>query len=323
MTISLIMTVLNEGASLPAALESLAGQTRPPAEIVIADGGSRDNTLAVIHSFANRLPVRVISAPGANIAQGRNTAIRAARYPIIAVTDAGVVCAPDWLERLTAPVIAGQATHTAGFFTADPRALFEQALGAVTLPHVSDIDPRAFLPSSRSVCFTKAVWESAGGYPEWLDYCEDVVFDRAVRARHGAFAFVPQAVVAFRPRATLGQFFRQYFLYARGDGKANLFPKQHAVRYFAYLVAGPLVATAALTVHPALWTLAALAGLAYLRRPLQRVWPQLRAQPWRERLIVLAWLPVIRLVGDVAKMLGYPAGWWWRLKHSTLRHASP
>jgi hypothetical protein len=26
-------------------------------------------------------------------------------------------------------------------------------------------------------------------------------------------------------------------------------------------------------------------------------------------------VPVIRVVGDVAKMIGYPVGWWWRLKH--------
>lgn len=311
MNLSLIMTVLNEGASIHAVLKSLAAQTHPPAEIVIADGGSRDDTVRVIHSYADRLPVRVISVPGANISQGRNAAIRAAQHPLIAVTDAGVVCAPDWLERLTAPVRTGQATHAAGFFTADPRTLFEQALGAATLPHAAEINPATFLPSSRSVCFTREVWESAGGYPEWLDYCEDVVFDRAVRARHGAFAFVPQALVAFRPRPTLSKFIRQYYLYARGDGKANLFPKQHAVRYFAYLVAAPLVVAAALTVHPALWVLAGLAGLAYLRRPLQRVWPSLAPRPLSEKLVVLAWLPVIRIAGDVAKMVGYPVGKVW------------
>jgi RNA polymerase-binding transcription factor DksA len=33
-----------------------------------------------------------------------------------------------------------------------------------------------------------------------------------------------------------------------------------------------------------------------------------------ERLEALAWVPVIRLVGDVAKMLGYPVGVWWRMR---------
>jgi hypothetical protein len=36
---------------------------------------------------------------------------------------------------------------------------------------------------------------------------------------------------------------------------------------------------------------------------------------WPERLTALAWVPALRLLGDVAKMAGYPVGWWWRLTH--------
>jgi hypothetical protein len=28
-----------------------------------------------------------------------------------------------------------------------------------------------------------------------------------------------------------------------------------------------------------------------------------------------AWLPAIRVVGDIAKMIGYPVGWRWRLRY--------
>ena len=35
----------------------------------------------------------------------------------------------------------------------------------------------------------------------------------------------------------------------------------------------------------------------------------------RERLIAVGWVPLIRLIGDVAKMAGYPVGWSWRLRH--------
>jgi glycosyltransferase involved in cell wall biosynthesis len=79
-------------------LDALAAQTRPPDEVVIADGGSRDSTLAILREYdeAGRLPLRVIEAPGANIAQGRNAAIRAASGEIIVSTDAGVHCEPDW-----------------------------------------------------------------------------------------------------------------------------------------------------------------------------------------------------------------------------------
>ncbi len=45
MKVSVIATVLNEGQAIERLLESLAAQTRPPDEVVIADGGSTDETV--------------------------------------------------------------------------------------------------------------------------------------------------------------------------------------------------------------------------------------------------------------------------------------
>lgn len=315
MQISVIMTVLNEGASIRAVLDSLVAQTRRPDEVVIVDGGSRDQTVAELQQYAEQLPLQILTVPGANIAQGRNAAIRAATGDIIAVTDAGVRCDPTWLENLTAPF--AQPTPpavVAGFFESDPRTVLEVAMGATVLPTLADINPRTFLPSSRSVAFTKTAWAAVGGYPAWLDFSEDVVFDLALREKTGAFGFAPQARVYFRPRGSLRALAKQYYQYARGDGKAGLFPRQHAIRYFAYWVVAPLLGYAALTITPGLWLVGVLAGLAYLRRPLQRLEPRLAPLAWPARLQALVYLPLIRLIGDVAKMVGYPVGvvWRWR-----------
>jgi glycosyltransferase involved in cell wall biosynthesis len=314
MKVSLILTVLNEGESIRGVLDSLAAQTRLPDEVVIADGGSHDNTVAILKDYAatGRLPLRVIETPGANISQGRNAAIRQTTGEIVAATDAGVRCAPDWLEKLIAPFAEGQTRVVAGFFRPDARNVFEIAMGATVLPEARDVNPQTYLPSSRSVAYLKSAWEAAGGYPEWLDYCEDVVYDLNLRRQVKVFVFVPEAVVYFRPRGSLRAFARQYYLYARGDGKANLFWRQHAVRYFTYLVAAPLLVYAALTVSSWLWLLGALAGLAYVRVPLRRLWPQLAPLAWPDRLKAGLYVPLIRIVGDVAKIAGYPAGCVWR-----------
>ena len=50
-------------------------------------------------------------------------------------------------------------------------------------------------------------------YPEWLDYCEDLLFDFAIRAQCGGFSFAPNAIVYFRPRGSLRSFYKQYYLY--------------------------------------------------------------------------------------------------------------
>ena len=48
----------------------------------------------------------------------------------------------------------------------------------------------------------------------------------------------PTAIAHFRPRSSLRAFFKQYYRYSRGDGKADLWRKRHAIRYGAYAVGG-------------------------------------------------------------------------------------
>jgi len=310
MRISVIVTVKNEAASLHRLLTSLAAQTRAPDEVVICDGGSTDGTLDALRA-ETRLPLKVIVRPGANISQGRNAAIAEATGEVIASTDAGVVLAPEWLQELVAPFEnqTSQVSVVAGFFLPDARTAFEVAMGATVLPQLSEIHPETFSPSSRSVAFRKEAWQAVGGYPEWLDYCEDLIFDFALRRRFGPFAFAPQAIAHFRPRGSLRAFFRQYYQYARGDGKADLFRCRHAIRYLTYLVAAP----AGALLSPWGWMLCLVGAAAYTRTPYRRLMTMWRELSLAEKIQAALLVPVIRVMGDVAKMIGYPVGVVWRL----------
>lgn len=311
--ISLVATVLNEGESIHRLMQSILAQSRLPDEIVIVDGGSVDNTVTLIESYADRLPLRVIAEPGCNISRGRNVAIAAAQGDIIAATDAGVRLDESWLERIVAPLLADETYSVAsGFFLADPQSSFEVALGATVLPQREEIDPATFLPSSRSVAFRKAAWDAVGGYPEWLDYGEDLVFDLRLKAVYGRFAFVPDALVYFQPRSSFSAFFKQYYRYARGDGKADLWRKRHAIRYATYVLAAPLILLLGWQIHPLLWLLALPGAAVYLYRPYRRLPGVARAWPQVNLPYALLLVPLIRIVGDIAKMLGYPVGLWWR-----------
>ena len=182
MRVTVISTVLNEGEAIRRLMDSLVAQTRQPDEVVIVDGGSRDNTVTVIQEYAGRLPLRVLVEPGANISRGRNVAIAAATGDVIASVDAGVWLEPQWLDKLVAPLAeAGQRmpaqrgignsdtpassrqlpAAVAGFFVPDVRTTFEIAMGATVLPTVGEVKPESFLPSSRSVAFTKEAWATA------------------------------------------------------------------------------------------------------------------------------------------------------------------
>lgn len=314
MPISLIYTVLNEARSLPALLDSIAAQTRLPDEVVVCDGGSTDDTVELLRA-ETRFPLRIIIEHGANISHGRNLAIAAATNDFIACSDAGTRMHPEWIARISQPLESGARSLVAGFFLPDFRTPFEMAMSATVLPSLDEVRAETFLPSSRSVAFHRSTWQAAGGYPEWLDYCEDLVFDFAARDACGPFTFVPDAVIYFRPRGSLRSFYRQYYLYARGDGKAGLWPRRHAIRYATYVALPLLLAVCLLASAPwnMLAALALLAGIgAYLRTPYRRL-----ARLWSDadagfRFRALLWPPLIRLVGDVAKMVGYPVGLRWK-----------
>jgi glycosyltransferase involved in cell wall biosynthesis len=328
MNTSLIATVYNEGPNLHRLLDSILAQSRLPDEVIICDGGSQDETVATLRSYEGRLPgLRVVVEPGANISRGRNVAIEAANGPIIAVTDAGVRLDPDWLARLIAPfeqaAQTGEALNgVAGFFLPDVDGLFTAAMAATVLPLTDDIDPQGFLPSSRSVAFTKESWARAGGYPEWLDYCEDLIFDLRMNDlrpdQPTAFAWAGDALAYFRPRGDLSSFWRQYYRYARGDGKADLWRKRHALRYVIYLGLIPaLVGHGVWGVFARWlgWAGLLAGGIAYCARPWQRLRSLSRDLSPGERLAAFALVPVIRGVGDLAKMAGYPVGLLWRWRN--------
>jgi glycosyltransferase involved in cell wall biosynthesis len=303
-----------------------------PDEIVICDGGSTDGTQECIEKWAARmngtLPrIQLIVEPGANISRGRNLAIEAATCPVVAVTDAGVRLDPDWLAELVKPWEEARSVEhaplaVAGFFEPDVRGLFQTAMAATVLPLVDEIRPERFLASSRSVAFSKAAWAAVEGYPEWLDYCEDLILDMRLNslapAQPTVFAWAPQARVYFRPRENLLTFWLQYYRYARGDGKADLWRKRHALRYVTYGVVAPALVWYGISGAFARWLgwLGLICGVVvYCHRPWQRLHRLGSGLRGREWLSAAALVPVIRLVGDLAKMAGYPVGWAWRWRN--------
>jgi glycosyltransferase involved in cell wall biosynthesis len=299
MKASLIATVKNAGGAVDEFLASVRGQTRPPDEVVIVDGGSTDGSLDTLRAAPD---LTLIESPGANIAQGRNIAVRAATHDVIAVSDADCRLAPDWLEKLL-EAIEGGADVAMGFYRPIYRSFLEACSAAVSLPEEHEVDPARFMPSSRSIAFRRDAFENAGGYPEWLDIGEDMYLNHRFREAGLRMDFVGGAVAYWRVRPTLASTWGQYYRYARGDGVAGMHRARHTLRFAVYGTA----ALAALTKRKGLLLALGAAAGWYASGKIRRA---ARLLPPRrfERAAAFAVVPAMMLLADTAKMAGYLAG---------------
>ena len=224
--VSLVATVRNEAASIRGWFAAIEGMTQHPDEVVVVDGGSTDGTITILEELARTslLRMTVLSAPGANIARGRNVAIAEAIHPVIACTDAGCLVDPDWLEALTGPFADDPAVDVvAGYYRIGGESAMARVLSAWFAPVASGIQPDRFLPSARSVAFRRPLWQAVGGFPEWLSLtAEDTLYALELQRHARTWAFVPDAVVEWLLAPGLGPLFRRVRAYARGDGEAGL-----------------------------------------------------------------------------------------------------
>lgn len=85
------------------------------AELLVVDNASADQTAQVIESCRpTGFAVRRVAEPKKGLSHARNTGVAAARGEVIVFTDDDVAPAPDWLEQLAGPLLAGTFDATAG-----------------------------------------------------------------------------------------------------------------------------------------------------------------------------------------------------------------
>jgi GT2 family glycosyltransferase/glycosyltransferase involved in cell wall biosynthesis len=225
--VSLISTVRNEAANVETWLDSLLKQTRLPDEIVICDGGSTDNTVALIQKHAGTfpIPIQLIEEAGANIARGRNIAIGQVHYDLISCADFGCKLDKEWLQNLILPFELDEKIDVScGFSLIQAGNDFSRIAAQYFVPEINRIDPQQFIPSARNFAMRKAVWEQAGGYPEFLTFAgEDTLFALNAKLQTSTWAFVPSAVVYWQAPTTLRRLYRTFYRYARGDGEVGTF----------------------------------------------------------------------------------------------------
>lgn len=224
--ISVLMPVLNEEATLVDAVGSVLNQAEEvEVEVLVIDGNSVDQTLALARSLSRRDPrVRVLRNPRTTISSGLNVGLRHARGDFVARVDGHSTISPTYLSRAVRalhedPRMAGIGGKRVGVSDNPVGRAVALALSSRfgVGNSINHYATSARLTDHASFgVYRSEVAVALGGWDESLLVNEDVDFDlRLLRLGH-RIGFDPVMELRWQVRDDVGQLFRQYRRYGRG-----------------------------------------------------------------------------------------------------------
>ena len=229
MRISVVVPAYNAAKTVPATLDALLEQSRPPDEIVVVDDGSKDQTREVLDAYRDR--VKLVFQPNGGVSAARNRAVAETTGDWVAFCDADDLWHREKLQVMTAvlrswpdvdlafhefwTVVDGRveeerATHSPGtmfplfreFDISIPRILTEHrrvdtgidAIGSVDTWHGSGFRwlmlGNFLMPST--VIIRRKAFDEATGFDANFRYAEDTEFFlRFGKARQMVWADCP------------------------------------------------------------------------------------------------------------------------------------
>ena len=304
MKISFIATVFNEESSIRSFLNSLIKQTKLPDEVVIVDGGSTDNTFSVISDFRFQISnknVKIILKKG-NRSVGRNTAIKHATGNVIVCSDAGCVFDERWIENIIKPFSDKKIDVVAGYYDSIAKTVFQKCLIPYVLVMSDKVDPKIFLPATRSMAFTKSIWENIGGFDEKFSFNEDYIFAKKLKKIGAKIAFVKGAVVYWLPRKNLQETFVMFYRFAKGDAQAKILRPKVLFLILRYLVG--LVLVLFYLSARSNYVLLAICTLLFL----YLLWAVWKNYKYVKDVKAFFWLPILQITSDIAVLAGTMIG---------------
>ena len=323
--VTIVMPSYDEELYIEACLRSLLAQDYPAdhMEILVADGGSRDATRAIIARVAAEDGrVRLLDNSQHRIqAYGMNLAIKESRGEFLLVCDVHAEYAQDYVSKLVEAFLRTGADAAGGAQRAKAHTWFQRALAAALTSPLGaggaayrSPDKEGWVDTVFPGAFRRAILEKVGLYDVEAVTNEDAELFQRILEAGGKVYLSRDVVVHYYPRKSLRLLAKQYFKY--GDGRARtlllhkrlpvlrpLVPFASVASGITLLVVPPLAPLAPL----ALGAYAALTGVEALR------------VGWREGLwavpVVWAVFPTMHVAHGIGMLQGL-------IKH-TLRPRPP
>ncbi len=181
--VSIIIPSFNQGKFIRETIESCLSQDYRPLEILVMDGGSTDETVAVLRSIAAP-ELQWRSEPDHGVVDAANKGMARAAGDILTIQSSDDLFLPG---AITAAVMALSAAPDAGFVYGDVELIDENS--KLTGEDVQgDFDFADYLGRFQYVpqpgtCFTRRAMEATGSWRESVSYAADADFWMRIASR--------------------------------------------------------------------------------------------------------------------------------------------
>lgn len=280
-SVAVIIAALDERDTIDAALDAATGAPMVR-EVIVADGGSTDGTLARVEERSSRDPrIRLIHNPHRHQSAGLNMAARVTDSDLLIRLDAHTAYADDYIERSISAWRPGRAVGgpmraagTEPWPEAIANAMHDPlAVGPAPYRHASAVQE---VDTVYLGAFERSAFLATGGYRRFPSgTVEDADFYHRWKVAGRKVEVHPDIRSTYHPRRSWSSLWRQYRRY--GEGKAEML-----------WVNGRLPSPRAL--GPAALTVGLAVGVG------------VSVVAWRPALVVVAapWLVALAIVGTRA-----------------------
>jgi succinoglycan biosynthesis protein ExoA len=228
--VTVIVPVRNEAACIENTVRRLAEQDydRNCFEIIVADGCSTDETVAIVRSLQLEMDNLVVLHNTKRLSSAaRNLGVRNGRGDLFVIVDGHCeITDRSYLTKLAAafersgadclgrpqPLEIGNAT-----LVQDAIALARRSwLGHNPGSFIYSSQEQFVAASSVAVAYRRSVFETVGFFDEQFDACEDVEFNTRIDQANLKCFFTPAITVHYHPRSTIRGLMYQMSRYGRG-----------------------------------------------------------------------------------------------------------
>lgn len=316
--LTVICPIYNEEQYIVECMESILRQNYPKdeLEVIFVDGMSTDGTRTLVADYAAKYPfIHLLDNPKRIVPTALNTAIRVAKGDLVARIDAHAKYPDNYLSVLARKLQTLEADNVGGVcrtLPAKETPLCQAIAAALSSPFgMGNSYFRIGADRDRQVdtvpfgFFRRSLFDRIGMFDEELIRNQDDEFNGRIIREGGKIFLVPEVVIDYFARDTIGKVSRMFYQYGLFKPLVNSkLGNPATVRQFFPLafVLALIVGAGLCFVHRFFrWLYIAMLGL-YL---LLALWfGKKLAKNWR----VLLWMPIVFFVVHISYGWGYLRG---------------